>query len=176
MEKIIDKHLQEILDSELNRLPGSIESAMAGPKQNPKEEWRIWFPIPSKVTDAEIDDFEQLIGQNLPMSYRRFLQYKHFYELTIGKCWFFAHPVNVWRSELAKEIFEGWPREYLIDKGLIPFASWSDWGLLCFDTSTESEENEYQIVLWDHEQPDYFQMEYSSFESMLSELDQESLD
>lgn len=51
-------------------------------------------------------------------------------------------------------IFRGYPREYMIDKGYIPFADWSDWGCLCFDTNNASPDNNYEVVLWDHEMPE----------------------
>lgn len=32
-------------------------------------------------------------------------------------------------------IFDVYPTEFLIEKGYVSFAEWSDWGLLCFDTN-----------------------------------------
>ncbi len=68
-------------------------------------------------------------------------------------------------------IFNGYPREYLIDKGYVPFANWSDWGLLCFDVDTLCDDNNYPIVLWDHDRADEVEFKYSNFENMLIELD-----
>ena len=146
---------------------------MADPNQDLSKEWKTWFPIPSKITDGELAEFEDQLGKQLPEAYKRFLKYKHFYDLYISECSFFRHPVNTWRSILIEEIFDGYPTEYLIDKGRIPFASWSDWGLLCFDTTAKNENNDYPIVLWDHEVEDDFQKKYKSFESMLIALDKE---
>lgn len=61
-----------------------------------------------------------------------------------------------------------------IDKGIIPFAHWSDWGMLCFDASEDKPNNEYPIVLWDHETADQFEKKYENFEQMLEQLDIES--
>tara|TARA_R110001583_G_scaffold127391_2_gene278990 strand:- start:430 stop:669 length:240 start_codon:yes stop_codon:yes gene_type:complete len=72
-----------------------------------------------------------------------------------------------------KMIFNGYPSEDLIEKGRIPFANWSDWGLLCFDTTADCKNNNYPIVLWDHEVYDEFQIQYSDFENMITKLAQE---
>ena len=173
MEKIIDKYLEMTIKAGLNRLPVKIETEMADSNQDKNEEWRIWNPIPSKATDKEISEFEDYIGYKLPDSYNRFLKYKHFYELMISECSFCSHPVNVWRAALTKMIFEGYPREFLIDTGRIPFADWSDWGLLCFDTTIKVQNNDYPIVLWDHEICDEFEIKYKSFEEMIFQLDNE---
>ncbi|MGD1839995.1 MAG: SMI1/KNR4 family protein [Thermonemataceae bacterium] len=169
MEGIIEENLKHWEAIGLNKIPVEVAEEMADPKQNKNEEWRIWKAIPSTVTEAEIKAFEKLIGYELPDSYKRFLQYKHFYELQIGECSFCEHPINTWKDALSDMIFNGYPREYLIDKGKVPFANWSDWGLLCFDTSHKVG-NEYQIVLWDHEIADEWEFMAENFEKLLTEL------
>ena len=173
MEHIIDTYLKELLDAELNTLPIQIVPEMSDPNQDKNSEWQIWHPVASTVTDADIEVFERRIGHQFPTSYKRFLQYKHFYELQIGSCSFCEHPFGIWHASLATMIFDGDPREFLIDKGRIPFANWSDWGLLCFDTTAQCEANDYPIVLWDHEDAGQFEFQFSNFETMLFELDQE---
>ena len=173
MEKLIDKYLDELVAIGLNQLPGEIVPEMADPNQDEKEEWRVWLPIQSRVTDDEIKEFELRLGHALPETYKRFLKYKHFYELEIGECSFCEHPSGNWRASLSEMIFDGYPREFLIDKGRIPFANWSDWGLLCFDSTVEHPKNDYPIVLWDHEISDEFELMYPNFETMLIELDKE---
>ncbi|HEV8512419.1 MAG TPA: SMI1/KNR4 family protein, partial [Cyclobacteriaceae bacterium] len=133
IRSIIDTYLKKRVDIELNKLPIQIEIEMSDPNQDKTEEWRIWHPIDSKVTDSEIEEIQDRIGHKLPDDYKTFLKHKHFYELHISQVSFCRHPVNTWRAQLTKMIFEGYPTEYLIEKGYIPFADWSDWGLLCFD-------------------------------------------
>ena len=173
MIKIIDKYLDELISTELNKLPGQIVSEMSDPNQDKNEEWRIWNPIQSTVTDEEIKELESRFGHNLPESYKKFLKYKHFYELQIGECSFCEHPAGIWRTSLSEMIFDGYPREFLIDTGRIPFANWSDWGLLCFDASVENQNSDYPIVLWDHEVFDEFEPKFSNFDNMILELDKE---
>ncbi len=173
MEKIIDECLQFWISEELNTQVRAVEPEMSDPNQDQRVDWKTWYPIPSKVTDEEIKEFELRLGHKLPESYKRFLKYKHFYELAIGECTFCEHPVNTWRTSLSNMIFDGYPREYLIDEGRIPFASWSDWGLLCFDTTASVADHNYPIVLWDHERSDEYEEKYADFETMIVKLDQE---
>ena len=172
MEEIVDKYLNRQIEIGLNQAPIKVEEEMEDRNQDRSEEWRIWYPIPSKVTDEELNDFEENIGYKFPESYRKFLKYKHFYELNISEYSFCKHPVNVWKVYLNDMIYEN-PPEFLIEEGRIPFADWSDWGLLCFDTTVECENNNYPIVLWDHEREDEFEFKYSDFEGVLNALNKE---
>jgi hypothetical protein len=175
MLDIVDKYLNYWVEAGLNKLPGKIELEMSDPNQDKNEEWRIWFPISSRVIESEFPELENKIGYKLPDSYKRFLRHKHFYELNIDECSFCSHPGNSWQSQLTDFIFDGYPTEYHIDKGRVPFANWSDWGLLCFDTTVESPNHEYPIVLWDHDRFDDFEYKYPNFETMIIELDKESI-
>jgi len=146
---------------------------MADPNQNKDEEWRIWFPIDSKVNDDEIAEIEDRIGHQLPDDYKAYLKHKHFYELRISDVSFFTHPVNIWKTKLMEMILDNYPTEYLIEKGYIPFAYRNDWGLLCFDTNISNGRNNYPIVLWDHESPDDVQNQYNDFYELILKLDEE---
>lgn len=170
IKTIIDTYLSKLVDFELNKLPGGIETEMSDPSQDKKEEWRTWFPVDSKVKDYEIEEIEERIGYTLPDDYKIFLKHKHFYELHISEVSFCSHPVNTWRAKLTEMIYEGYPPEYLIEKGYIPFADWSDWGLLCFDTNKNQSEKNYPIVLWDHELVDEVQYKYKDFYGLLTTL------
>jgi hypothetical protein len=174
IKEIIDRHLRKWADLQLNKLPTHIETEMADPNQVGIEEWRTWIPIKSKVTDEEIKDFEEHIGHKLPDSYKVFLKHKHFYDLQISEVSFCSHPVNIWRSKQTDRIFDGYPREFLIDKGYLPFADWSDWGLLCFDTNRHKGDFNYPIVLWDHEIAHEVKDEYDDFLDMLTKIDIEA--
>ena len=173
IKNIIDTYLKKWVDIKLNKLPIQIEPEMSDPTQDKSEEWRIWFPIESKVTDAEILEIESRIGYKLPDDYKTFLKHKHFYELHISEVSFCRHPVNVWRAKLTEMIFDGYPTEYLIEKGYIPFADWSDWGLICFDTNRNQSDKNYPIVLWDHEMADEVQDQYKDFYDLITKLDEE---
>ena len=172
IKNIVDIYLKKWVDNELNSTPIDIEPEMADPNQDKNEEWRTWFPIESKVTDAEIEEMENRVGHKFPSDYKTFLKHKHFYELQISEASFCEHPVNTWRASLTEMIFDGYPTEFLIDKGYIPFINWSDWGLLCFDTNRNEDDKNYPIVLWDHEIADEFQDLYKDFYDLITKLDE----
>ncbi|ANE51948.1 SMI1/KNR4 family protein [Flavisolibacter tropicus] len=172
---IIDKHLQAWIDKGLNALPGKTEPEMANPREPVDNEgWQKWYPINSTVTDSEIEDLENQLNYGLPASYKAFLKHKHFYELYISEAHFSGQEIRKWRRHLVDMAFDGYPREFLIDEGYIPFADWSDWGLLCFDTNNKNIDNEYPVVLWDHERWDHFEPFSENFKSLLLKLDKES--
>jgi len=169
---IVDKHLAKVVEVELNRIVGKVESEMSDPGNDPKAEWQTWLPIKSTVTDGDIVEIETQLGHKLPPDYVAFLAHKHFYELYINEASFCRHPIRTWKKHLADMSFDGYPREYLIDRGWIPFADWSDWGHLCFDTTASTVD--YPIGLWDHEQPDILEPKHQNFFEMLLWLDKES--
>ena len=105
IKNIIDTYFKKWVDIELNKLPEQIETEMSDPNQDKNEEWRIWFPIDSKVTDSEIEEIEGRIGHIFPDDYKTFLKHKHFYELQIFQASFCEHPVNTWRASLSEMIF-----------------------------------------------------------------------
>lgn len=174
IKNIIDIYLRKWVDMGINQLPVQIETEMSDLNQDMSEEWRTWFPVNSKVTDEEINDIENRIGYEFPEDYKTFLKHKHFYELQISEVSFCEHPINIWRASLTEMIFDGYPKEFLIDKGYIPFANWSDWGMLCFDTNKNQNDKNYPIVLWDHELADEVQYQYEDFYDMIEKIDQEN--
>ncbi len=172
IENIIDKHLQKWIDNGLNRLPDATAPEMAKPDEPIDEEgWQTWYPINSTISDTEIEELEEQLKIKLPTQYKSFLKYKHFYELYIYQARFSGQEIRTWRRHLIDMAFDGYPREFLFDKGYLPFADWSDWGLLCFNTNNPSTDNEYPIVLWDHERWEEFEEFSSDFNSLLIKLD-----
>ena len=169
---IIDKHLNKWIEKGVNILPGKIEPEMANPNDPMNDEgWQKWYPIDSTVTDAEIEELETQLKFRLPSDYKIFLKHKYFYELYIYEARFSGHIIRRWKHQLIDKAFDGYPREFLIDKGYIPFADWNDWGQLCFDTNNQKTANEYPVVLWDHERWDEFEPYSDNFESLLVKLD-----
>lgn len=170
IKEIIDANLQKLIDLELNALPQEIAPEMLSEKESEDEDWYFWLPIKSQVTNQEITEIEERIGYKLPEDYKFFLKYKHFYELPISEAYFCEHPVNTWRNSLSEMVFSTYSRVFMIDKGYIPFASWSDWGYLCFDTNRKSESHNYPVVLWDHEDAENFQEYANDFYDLLIKL------
>lgn len=177
IKEIIDTYLNKWIEIDLNRLPIAIDPAMAGPESGFEDEgWNTWLPIDSTVTDAEIAEFEKQVGHVLPADYKTFLKYKHFYELPMGEASLCPHPIHTWRAAQMEKIYEGYPTEYLIDKGYLPFADWSDWGLLCFDTNRNKEDHNYPVLLWDHDGANDVEDKYNDFYDFLLKIDKEEED
>lgn len=147
---IVNKYLSLWADIGQNTWPEPVEPEMADSTQDNQENLQIWHSISSTVTDTDLKDLETQIGHFLPSDYKFFLKYKHFYSLVIG-VEFCSHPINKWRSELNKMIFESFTNENLIERGFIPFADYGGIGFLCFDSNRNPGDNNYPIVLWDHE-------------------------
>lgn len=168
---IIDKHLDKIIRWRINALPRNIASEMRSYQVCEDEDWFFWLPVVSKVSDDEIAQWEDRIGHPLPQSYQTFLKHKHFYELLISEASFFEHPIHTWQESLAEVVFSENTQPCLLDKGYLPFAHWSDWGYLCFDTNRNTENHDYSVVLWDHENADEVQDFAEDFASLLYQLD-----
>ena len=175
IKNIIDASLKKCVDRKLNKLPVQIELEMADPNQDKNEEWRIWFPIDSMVTDGDLAELEGKIGHSLPDDYKTFLKYKHFYELHISEVSFCPHPINTWKKKLTDMILNNYPPECLSEKGYLPFASFNDWGLLCFDTNRNQSDKNYPIVLWDHETEDEVQDMCKDFYELIIRLWQKEI-
>ncbi|WP_428224503.1 SMI1/KNR4 family protein [Flavobacterium sp.] len=171
IKSIIDTNLKHWLEIGLNELPIKIEEEMSHPNNKKEKEYQTWLPIESKVSDAEIEEFETQLGHKLPFDYKVFLKHKHFYELQISEVSFCSHPINIWRAKQSEMIFDGYPTEYLIEIGYIPFANWSDWGLLCFDTNRNKDNNNYPIVLWDHEMAEDVNDVYKDFYDLMTNIE-----
>ncbi|WP_106918056.1 SMI1/KNR4 family protein [Chryseobacterium aurantiacum] len=120
------------------------------------------------MTDTELQEFEEETGFVFPDDFKIFLKHKHFYELQISEVSFCPLPINSWRASLREMMFDTYPRKFLFDKGYVPFAVYSDWGLLCFDTH-----NNNAVVRWDHEDVDSFEYQYKDFHELLIEISKE---
>jgi hypothetical protein len=73
-----------------------------------------------------------------------------------------------------KLIYGGYPREFLIDKGYLPFADWNDWGMLCFDTNADDGKHNYPVVMWDHDRPYQVKPMYRDFTDLIQNLDRQA--
>jgi SMI1-KNR4 cell-wall len=152
---LIDQSLSDWESKKLNCHPGAVPEAMqTGEVQ---DDWKYWRALESTVTDQDIKDMEHLLGVHLSRQYEELLRHKHFIELQIGEASIFSHPVGTWKSSITKAVFGGYPKELLIEKGYLPFADYSDWGLLCFRVTEHDSAGESPIYRWDHERPEEFE-------------------
>lgn len=117
----------------------------------PANDWIGWKPVPSTVTEAQLDELERGIGLAFPPAYRTFLRTVHFYELTEVGVRFERHPVHAWREELSA-LYDAWWPERILGEGLIPFGeeAFQDAGPVCFDTRRRLPDGDCPVVFWDH--------------------------
>jgi len=153
LEKIIDETLDEMAKEKilmkvpvLNMPNGMFDSTIES-----EDDWKGWKPIASVFNDLDLNKLEKMIGIELPLSYRHFLKYKHFYELRIPDFAinFPSHLPDENLDGFKEWFFEFYEPEFLIEKGLILFARFHDYGLLCFDSNIKNENNEYPVVFID---------------------------
>jgi hypothetical protein len=66
---------------------------------------------------------------------------------------FERHLTNDWSKVLREAYFHLWPRERILDIGLLPFGSEAqmDAGPVCFDTKCRNAAGDCPVVFWDHE-------------------------
>ena len=152
--RVVDKYFDfiEELDG-FHDDPGFIPEDMKDNARLPSFEGsQCWKTIPSTVTDSQILEYEKQLGLRLPDSYRFFLKYKNFIELSLGEfpVMFFSNLSTNWLEALLEQ--SKCYRERLRGKGLIPFGYYSDCGVLCFDTNaTSGNGSEYSVVWLDRE-------------------------
>lgn len=153
---IVDQVLAEMSKQEYGMmLPGKIPQKMQDKTRASSEGgWHPWKAIQSTVSAQELKELEALVGVPLPKSFQEFLQYKHFYELMGPQgeaVRFYRHPIYHWKEEFKRFYGYDWVQEDLLANKYIPFADHYDWGFLCFDANEKVEDNEYPIVMIDHE-------------------------
>ncbi len=152
----------------LLRPTDNLPDEMRDETRNDQDDWKPWKAIPSLATDADLEDIENKIKYKLPTSYKDFLKYKHFLELhSADKFEPFGHIVHYWKENYLENYFHSELREYMLDKGYIWFGNYDDWGFLCFDANIPSPDNEYPVILIDHETIDQAQLIYKNFKECL---------
>ena len=131
-----------------------------------------WKPIDSLIEDNEIADFEQELKHPLPESFKHYLKYKNFYELGVISSVHMFTPLipGAWKNEIIDSACKGYSKIHLYDNGLIPFARYSDYGLVCFDTNCKDQNGEYEVVKWDHEDPENAEPMASNFAGLMEDL------
>jgi len=135
------------------RWPGKLPEQMLDTSIAPSRDWVGWRPTPSTVTDADLDALEAETGLAFPPHYRDLLKYRHFVELTATGVSFEPHLCHNWRDTLRAAYFRSWPRERILDVGLLPIGSETmmDAGPVCFDTRHRTSDGDCPVVFWDHE-------------------------
>ena len=158
------------------KLPGWIPREMQDETKAATDDWLPWKSIDSAVSIDDIKDLEQKINLRYPALYTEFLRYKHFCELwPVADITFFRHNLDNWKKTLLNHYQKSWLPEKLIGRGYIYFADYSDWGIVCFDTTQQnSSDLDCPVIIIDHEllfdNPIPQETLYSSFAEMIQRL------
>ena len=149
----VDSALGQLRRLNLMRSPGKVPEPMRDASIPPSSGWTGWKPIPSTVTEADLEILEGETDLAFPPLYRDFLQYRHFIDLTEVGVRFKRHACDDWWETLRKGYFHSWPRERILDIGLLPFGDEAlmDAGPVCFDTRCRLADGDCPVVFWDHE-------------------------
>ena len=154
IKEVVDNALREMSKEKISMMvPGDIPTEMLEETIEPMDDWRGWRPIDSVITDGDIQRFEEEIGLGLPLSYKEYLKYKHFFGLRIPDLAvnLFKHPPDKDLKELKNHVFDSYDPELVIGRQYIYIADFHDYGLLCFDANETAKDNEYRVVYMDHE-------------------------
>lgn len=149
--QLIDAMLEKSRRTDTMRLPTSgIPAEMRDAGIPSEDDWSVWKPIDSNVTDADLDRLETIYEMRYPPLYRALLKYKHYLELVEGGVSFARHSSRDWELDLYN-LYQCWIPKRMIDIGLIPFGDEAlmDAGPVCFDVRSQSDDP--PVVYWDHE-------------------------
>ena len=152
IHRYVDAAAHQLLKQEIRCVPVHVPEEMKDHDIPIEDDEVGWKPIPSTVTDTDLNTLEVFAGANFPPAYRTFLKYRHFYDLTEVGVRFSSHAVDTWRDTLEREYMIE-PKERIVGIGLIPFGSEAmmDAGPVCFDTRGKSPDGDCPVVYWDHE-------------------------
>ena len=109
----------------------------------------VWKAIDNQISDKDIADFESELNIVLPLSYKTYLKYKHFYEMFWDlDVFLYPKPIHSWNNILIENNEE--MQEEILEKGYFAIGRYSDCGVIALKL-TDNENKEGEIVLFDYE-------------------------
>ena len=112
----------------------------------------VWKAIDNRISDEDIADFEGKLNIVLPLSYKTYLKYKHFYEMFWDlDVFLYPKPVHSWSKILIDNNEE--MQEEILGKGYFAIGRYSDYGVIALKL-TDNENKEGEVVLFDYETPE----------------------
>jgi SMI1-KNR4 cell-wall len=156
ISKVLDKYFdfckepgQELSLSDMTEsIPKEMLDQSKGKNQE-DDDYSYWIPLKSAVTEKEMSDLESLLRNKLPASFKYFLQQRYFMEIHFNDVDFFSNLPGLLVPAFREKIDNYYPQ--LPRKNYLPFASYMDYGVLAFDANKIAVNNEYEIVILDHE-------------------------
>lgn len=116
------------------------------------EKDHVWKAIDNQISDEDISKLESKLNVILPLSYKIYLKYKHFYEIF----WdldvrLYPKPIHSWNKILIENNEE--LQEEILNKGYFAIGRYSDYGVIALKL-TDDENKEGEILLFDYETPE----------------------
>jgi hypothetical protein len=154
IKKVLDKYFDFLSgegDYAFASMTEYIPNTMLDKSKNEDDEgYSFWLPIKSTITDKEISDLEILLRHKLPDSFKYFLKQRHFMELRLGQN---VNFFSILPNQLTLKFKDIIDKFYwtLLDRNYLPFANYGDWGVLCFNANKKVLDNDYEIVILDHD-------------------------
>lgn len=112
----------------------------------------VWKAIDNQISDDDIAEFESELNIVLPLSYKTYLKYKHFYEMFWDlDVFLYPKPLHSWSNILIKNNEK--MQEEILDKGYFAIGRYSDYGVIALKL-TDDENKEGEIFLFDYETPE----------------------
>lgn len=160
IKQVLDKYFDFMDEIGGNQYPTEfIPEILLDKNRKLDEEYSYWIPIKSSVSENDIIELEALFRHRLPASFLYFLCERHFVEVQLG-----SYAINFFSNfpgELTSKFKEIINQLYwtLLERNYLPIAHVMDYGVLCFDANADVFDNNYPLVILDHES-DYTQPEF----------------
>lgn len=167
-----DHHLNAFDD-----LPDEITLTQTDPIDNHKERCvfpkatsddTFWQAIDNHISKQQINELEQQLNIILPISYKNYLSYKHHYKIFWDiRVVLYEKPKNDWDSMLINKNQDGW--EMVSNKDYFFIGQYSDWGEIAIKLG-QTENDELEVVLFDHETAQIDRVLADSFTEFLQKI------
>lgn len=150
--RYVDAAIEYLRRDDLLRSPDpDMPIEMRDANISPMSDWLAWKPIPSTVTEGDINELHAHFGGALPPLYIEMLKYVHFYDLTERGVRFECHLVGKWKQQLIN-LYDIYRESFPCGSHLVPFGSetFMDAGPVCFDYNNRLPNSDCPVVFWDH--------------------------
>ncbi len=110
------------------------------------EKDHVWKAIDNQISDEDISELENKLNIALPLSYKTYLKYKHFYEIFWDlDVFLYPKPIHSWSKILIENNEE--LQEEILDKGYFAIGRYSDYGVVALKL-TDNENKEGEMILF----------------------------
>lgn len=149
---VVRRFVDAVLAKHYRMIGGPVPPEMLDSTIEPRDDWVGWKPVPSTVTDADLDELEYQYGFRYPPLYRELLRTVHYFGLSWVGFVFAAHVIGSWRETL-EQLYQACNEPRILGRGLLPFGSELDLGAgpVCLDTRHRFPNGDCPVVFWDHE-------------------------